>query len=203
MAQGIEGEVGEEADEDGGDGDACCWPTERLRGSRAANEPSSPTDPSSFLASASVPIRRGPQRTSSSTEAPKRAGSWKIMPTRRLSSSGSIAPVGSPSWVHLPRRRLYKAVEGAQQRALSRPRTPVTQTTSPSGTATLTPSRIPVRNVPQVLRLDLGATPQTRVPYVGRLMMHPCFGVAGELFDALGEVALDEVFERDGFEDGA
>jgi hypothetical protein len=110
-----------------------------------------------------------------------------------------------PVQVHIPRRRLYEAVEGTQQHALPRPRRPRDADDLPlrDGRAHAFEDPRPARDIPQVNRLDLGAMPQTRVLYADRLMMHPCFGVAGELLDALGEVAVDEVFERHGFEDGA
>src|SRR4028119_1017250 len=37
---------------------------------------------------------------------------------------------------------------------------------------------------------------------LGRLVVHPRFGVAGELDDLVGKLAVDEVGQGDGFEDG-
>jgi hypothetical protein len=65
------------------------------------------------------------------------------MPTRRLSSSGSIAPVCAPSRYTSPDAGSMRRLRARSSMLFPAPEGPVTQTTSPSGTAALTPSRIP------------------------------------------------------------
>src|SRR4028118_842517 len=78
----------------------------------------------------------------SSTDRPKRAGSWKTIPTRRRSSRRSIPAVGSPSRKTSPAVGSIRRFTARRKVLLPAPEGPTTAVILPSGTSASTPPRI-------------------------------------------------------------